>query len=126
MRNRRLSRAIADMRFWLAAPQACVQGGVAGCHVVAADRWHPSSKTCSRYGYRLEAITLNKGQWTCLGCEMHHERDVNAAINLRIMALRSTVSACEEESTGRARKRRGEARPAKQESGDKGAQDSIG
>ena len=57
-----------------------------GVTVVVADRWHPSSKTCYRCGY----VNKNLGRapaWTCPGCGHTHERNVNAAGELRNIAL---------------------------------------
>jgi putative transposase len=113
--NRRLSRAIADMGFGELRRQLVYKAAWRGGQVVVVDRWYPSSKTCS-CGYRLEALGLDQRQWTCPGCEIQHDRDVNAAINLRNMAVSSTVSACRGEGAGLARKRRTKPAPLKQES----------
>ncbi|MNT41042.1 putative transposase DNA-binding domain protein [compost metagenome] len=80
--------------------KAATRGGV----IVAADRFFPSSKTCSACGHRLDELPLAVRQWTCPACGAVHDRDVNAARNLQIMAVSSTVSACGEEGSGRRRK----------------------
>lgn len=81
--------------------KAAMRGG----QVVVADRFYPSSKTCSCCGHRLEALPLILREWACPACATHHDRDVNAAVNLKNMAVSSTASACGEEGSGRARKR---------------------
>ncbi|MDR1378096.1 MAG: transposase [Synergistaceae bacterium] len=48
-------------------------------------------------------MSLSVRKWTCPQCGVHHDRDVNAAINFRNYAVSSTVSACGEESSGRRR-----------------------
>jgi len=67
---------------------------------VIVDRWYPSSKTCSGCGARLGQLELAVRHWTCPGCALLHDRDVNAAINLKNMAVSSTVSACGGEGSG--------------------------
>ena len=83
------------------------------------DRWYPSSKLCSSCGYRLEALGLGVRHWICPGCGASHDRDVNAAINLRNAAVSSTASACGGEGAGPVRERRAKPAPAKQESNGK-------
>ena len=67
--------------------------------LVKIGRFYPSSKTCSFCGYKLEALPLNIRSWTCQDCGSHHDRDVNAAINIQhqgILKLKAegfTVSA---------------------------------
>ena len=72
--------------------------------MVVADRFYPSSKTCSACGHKLEVLPLSVREWTCPGCGSVHDRDANAAINLKNMAVSSTVSACGEAGSGRSRK----------------------
>ena len=92
--NRRLARAIADMGFYELRRQLEYKAAWRGGQVVLVDRWYPSSKLCSCCGYRLEKLGLDVRHWTCPGCGTFHDRDVNAAINLRNMAVSSTASAC--------------------------------
>ncbi|MDR1741594.1 MAG: transposase [Synergistaceae bacterium] len=56
----------------------------------------PSSKTCSSCGYKMAEMPVSVRQWTCPQCGAEHDRDVNAAINLKQHAVSSTVSACGE------------------------------
>lgn len=114
--NRHLARAIADMGFSELRRQLEYKAAWRGGQVVLADRWFPSSKLCSCCRYRLDELGLDVRQWTCPGCGSSHDRDVNAAINLRNMAVSSTASACGGEGAGPARERRVKPAPAKQES----------
>lgn len=100
MRNRRLSRSVADMGFFEFRRQLEYKADMRGGMVVIADRWFASSKTCHKCGYKLESLTLSVRNWTCPLCGQVHDRDVNAAINLRNYAVSSTVSACGEEGSG--------------------------
>ena len=51
--------------------------------VTKIDRWFPSSKTCSSCGYILKELNLKVREWTCPECNAIHQRDVNAAINIK-------------------------------------------
>jgi putative transposase len=74
----------------------------------------------------LATLGLGVRRWTCPGCGAVHDRDHNAAINLRNMAVSSTVTACGGEGAGPARKRRAKPAPVKQESSGKAALGSNG
>jgi len=58
--------------------------------VVVIDRWFPSSQLCSAEGcdYRYRALTLSERAWTCRQCGTVHQRDVNAARNIKADGLR--------------------------------------
>ena len=92
--NRCLARSIADMGFGELRRQLEYKAAWRGGQVVVIDRWYPSSKTCSCCGHRLDILDLQVRQWRCPDCGTLHDRDVNAAINLRNMAVSSTVTAC--------------------------------
>lgn len=117
--NKRMARSIADMGFYELRRQFTYKAAWRGGRVVLADRWYPSSKTCSCCGYRLSALSLGIRHWDCPGCGTGHDRDVNAAVNLRIMAESSSDTACGGEGAGPARKRRVKPAPTKQESNGK-------
>lgn len=104
VKNRHLSRAVSDMSFFEFRRQLEYKAAMRGGLVVVADRWFASSKTCSCCGHKLESLPLSVRNWTCPTCGTNHDRDVNAAINLKNMAVSSTVSACGEEGAGRSRK----------------------
>jgi len=115
MKNRHLSRSIADMGFFEFRRQLEYKAAMRGGRVVVADRWFASSKTCSGCGHRLEALPLSVRAWTCPSCGKTHDRDTNAAINLKHMAVSSTVSACGEEGAGLGRKTKTKPASVKQE-----------
>lgn len=104
VRNRHLARAVSDMGFFEFRRQLEYKAAQRGGQVIVADRWFPSSKTCSSCGDKIEALSLSVRKWTCQSCGTIHDRDVNAAINLRNMTVSSTVSACGEEGSGSGRK----------------------
>ena len=49
---------------------------------VQVGQWTPTTKPCSDCGYHNENLTLSDRQWTCPDCGSHHDRDINAAINI--------------------------------------------
>ena len=115
VKNRCLARSIADMGFFEFRRQLHYKAAMRGGQVVVADRWFASSKTCSSCGHKRESLPLSVRQWTCPECGAHHDRDVNAAINLKQVAESSagdcqriqpmagcSVTACGEEGSGRA------------------------
>jgi transposase len=55
---------------------------VSGSELWTADRWYPSSKTCSACGDVNDELMLGDRRWTCRGCGVEHDRDENAGINL--------------------------------------------
>lgn len=114
-KNRHLSRAVSDMGFFEFRRQLEYKAKMRGGQVVVADRWFASSKTCSACGHKLDELPLSMREWTCPACAAQHQRDVNAAINLKNMAVSSTVSACGEEGSGPGRKTRAKPASAKQE-----------
>jgi putative transposase len=123
MQNRHRSRSLADMSFFEFRRQLEYKAAMRGGQVVVADRFFPSSKRCSVCGHKLEELPLSMREWTCPACGAHHDRDVNAALNLRNYAVSSTVSACGEEGAGSRCKTGTKPSSAKQEANSKPASD---
>jgi putative transposase len=84
--NARLARAIADVGFYEFRRQLLYKAARYGTRIVLADRWYPSSKLCSSCGARNATLALGERAWICGTCGAHHDRDVNAAINLQRLA----------------------------------------
>jgi putative transposase len=80
--GRGLNRAIADAAPAELRRQLAYKSTWYGSRLVVADRWYPSSKTCSACGVVKAKLALAERTWTCDGCGALHDRDVNAAINL--------------------------------------------
>ena len=55
--------------------------------VIEADKWFASSKTCNKCGYVNKDLTVQDRSWICPRCGTEHNRDENAAINLKNIAL---------------------------------------
>ena len=58
-----------------------------GRNLIFIDRFAPSTKTCSCCGFHNSTLTLSDRSWVCPGCGTHHDRDVNAALNIKRMGL---------------------------------------
>lgn len=63
-----------------------------GKPLIKIDKWYPSSKTCSVCGTIKDDLTLSDRDWTCEGCGTHHDRDWNAAINIKNEGIRLCVT----------------------------------
>ena len=68
-----------------------------GTELWVADKWYPSSKTCSACGHVNTALTLADRKWACPACASTHDRDENAGTNL----ARLPASQAEAQSDGK-------------------------
>jgi len=59
-----------------------------GARLVEIDRWFPSSKLCSNCFYQVSEMLLDVREWNCPHCNTHHDRDENAARNIRAEGIR--------------------------------------
>jgi putative transposase len=80
--NRRLARAIADTGVGELRRQLGYKATWYGCRLVVADRFYPSSKTCSACGWVKAKLTLAERTFCCEACGLVMDRDLNAARNL--------------------------------------------
>ncbi|MDR0295774.1 MAG: transposase [Prevotellaceae bacterium] len=97
LKNHRLARSISDMSFFEFRRQIEYKSKMTGSKLNIADWHYPSSKLCSTCGYKMEGdLPLSIREWECPICKSHHDRDINAAINLKNNAVSYTVSACGE------------------------------
>lgn len=94
MRNRKLSKALADASLSEFLRQLKYKAKWAGKQVIEANRWYPSSKTCSNFGSVKDPLGLEERTFNCDDCGFSIDRDLNAAINLKNLAGSSPVSAC--------------------------------
>lgn len=86
LKNRKLSRAIADVGMYEFKRQVLYKAAFAGVQVKLASRWEPSSKTCHACGWVKEDLTLALRVFVCEDCGMVMDRDLNAAYNLAALA----------------------------------------
>src|SRR5262249_16987223 len=106
LRNRRLARSIADGGFYELRRQIDYKARLYGARVIVADRWYPSSKTCSCCGVIKGTLALAERTFRCDDCSFEIARDINADRNLARLAASSAVSACGVERAGPIRKDR--------------------
>ncbi len=81
-----LNRAVLDVGFYEIRRQIEYKNERIGHRTVVADRWFPSSKTCSACGSINRDLKLHHRSWACPQCGATHDRDENAAINLERLA----------------------------------------
>lgn len=90
VRNRRLARHISGLGMGEFRRQLDYKATAAGVRVHVADRWYPSSKTCSACGAVRAKLTLAERKFICESCGTRLDRDFNAALNLAALAAEVT------------------------------------
>ena len=83
LKNRKLAKHIADASWFSLIQKLEYKAKVQGKHLVKIDQWFASSKTCSCCGQKVDSMPLKVRSWTCTHCGTVHDRDINAAINIR-------------------------------------------
>jgi putative transposase len=84
-----LNRAIVDVAPGELRRQLAYKTGWSGSELVVADRWYPSSKTCSTCGAVKTKLPLAERTYQCQQCGLVIDRDHNASINLAALAART-------------------------------------
>lgn len=87
LRNPKLAKSIADASWGEFVRQLEYKGEWAGRSVIAIDQFFPSSKRCSCCGFTMKSMPLNVRHWKCPECSAEHDRDVNAAMNIKAAGL---------------------------------------
>ena len=95
LKNHKLAKAIQEVGFYRFKSILVDKAFNNEKQVIFVDRFYPSSKTCSVCGYKKHDLKLSDRVWTCPQCGEHHDRDINAAMNIllegeRIIGVRST------------------------------------
>ena len=85
--NHHLARAISDAAWGEFVRQLTYKSEWYSKNIVFIGRYEPSSKLCHCCGYINNDLKLSDREWVCPVCGEHHDRDVNAAINIKKIAL---------------------------------------
>jgi len=93
VKNHKLAKAISDSSLSELLRQIEYKAEAAGIKIVKADRFFPSSKTCSDCGCIKSDLKLSDRIYKCTDCGLEIDRDLNAAINLKTLAAGSAVLA---------------------------------
>ncbi len=88
VRNRKLSKSISDVGWGMFVNFLDYKLKAKDGQLVKLGRFFPSSKTCSHCGHVVDELTLNIREWDCPSCNTHHDRDGNAALNIRKEGIR--------------------------------------
>jgi transposase len=91
-KSRKKSRAISDAAWRQMRAMLAYKCEWYGRDLVVTGRWYPSSKTCSACGRVAAGLPLDVREWECVTCGTRHDRDINAAVNIRAAGL--AVLAC--------------------------------
>ena len=88
LRNHKLARSISDVSWSSFVAKLQYKADWYGREIIKVDQWFPSSQICSECGHKDGKKPLDIREWTCPICHTHHDRDINASINILIEGLR--------------------------------------
>ncbi len=92
VRNHKLAKAISDTGWGTFVNFLDYKCEKEGKVLLEINRWFPSSKTCSNCHYQIKELPLDVRTWICPSCGTHHDRDGNAAKNIRAEGVRMLSS----------------------------------
>jgi putative transposase len=86
-----LNRSIGDVGWGMFVDMLKYKADWYGNNIVRIGRFDPSSKTCSICGNINRELKQGDREWTCAKCGTHHDRDANAAQNIKAFALKNKL-----------------------------------
>ena len=87
-KNHKLAKAIQDASFGTLVSMLKYKVAWHNRQIIEIGRYYPSSKICSCCGHKMNYMGLEVREWICPVCNEHHDRDINAAINIMNESLR--------------------------------------
>jgi len=87
VKNRKLAKSISDVGWGQFVTLLTYKASWYGKNILKVNRFFASSKICSHCQHKLDKLPLSERDWTCPNCQVHHDRDLNASINIRQQAL---------------------------------------
>ena len=87
-KNHHLAKAIQDASFGTLVSMLKYKAAWHNRQIIEIGRFYPSSKLCHCCGHRIQYMGLEIRNWTCPVCHSEHDRDINAAINVKNEGLR--------------------------------------
>ena len=88
-RNHHLAQVVGDASFGTFLTLLEYKCRWYGVNLIKIDRFAPSSKTCGQCGYVYKGLKLSERSWICPECGTHHDRDFNAACNIKEFGLKA-------------------------------------
>lgn len=88
-RNHHLAQSVADASFGMFLTMLEYKCRWYGVNLIKIDRFAPSSKTCGKCGHVYKGLKLSERSWICSECGTHHDRDLNAACNIKEFGLKA-------------------------------------
>ncbi len=86
MKNHKVAKSIGDVSWCEFVRQLEYKCTFYGRALIKADPWYASTQICSSCGVKDEKKTMDVREWTCTHCGAYHDRDINASINLLMLA----------------------------------------